>query len=224
MKKIKIAIDGYSGTGKSSTAREVAHRLHYTFIDSGAMYRAVTYQVLNSNIEISDKGAIITAAKELKLKFPDDGRGGILINGDLITTEIREPRVNENVSAVAAITEVRREMVRQQQEMANEGGIVMDGRDIGTMVFPDAELKVFMRASTEVRARRRQKELFEQGIDSDLESIKRNLIERDSIDSTRSEGPLRKAAGALEIDTSNLNFEEQVALIVKAAKEIIDED
>lgn len=224
MRKITIAIDGYSATGKSSTAREVAHRLGYSFIDSGAMYRAVTYYALEEGLDISNEQLIAEEAKKLKLRFAEDDQSSIYLNDQLLTTELREPRVNERVSDVAAITEVRREMVRQQQRMGTTGGIVMDGRDIGTMVFPNADLKVFLTASMDVRAERRDLELKEKGIHSDISSIMENLKERDRIDSTREEGPLRKASGALEIDTSRLTFEEQVDMIVSAAKRVINEN
>lgn len=224
MRKITIAIDGYSATGKSSTAREVANRLGYSFIDSGAMYRAVTYHALEEGLDISNEDLIATEAKKLKLRFAEDDQSSIYLNDRLLKSELREPRVNEKVSAVAAITEVRREMVRQQQRMGTTGGIVMDGRDIGTMVFPNADLKVFLTASMDVRAERRDLELKDKGIHSDIASIKENLEERDRIDSTREEGPLRKASGALEIDTSRLTFEEQVKMIVSAANRIINEN
>lgn len=223
MKKIIVAIDGYSGTGKSSTAKKVAKRLNYVFIDSGAMYRAVTYHFLRKGIELSDLDLVMSELRRIELRFDPNKQSAIYLNGTLLQNELRTMEVNQTVSDVAAITEVRREMVRQQKLMGDGAGIVMDGRDIGTMVFPEAELKVFMTSSVEVRGRRRQMELKEKGIDSDINTIIANLKERDHIDSTRKEGPLRKAEGALEIDTSDLTFEEQVDIIVKAAEEIIHE-
>lgn len=224
MKEIIIAIDGYSGTGKSSTAKAVAEILNYNYIDTGAMYRAVTHSSLENELDFEDHELITDEAKKLEIKFPDDDHSSILLNGKLLTKELRSGEVNENVSKVAAITEVRREMVRQQQAIGKGGKVVMDGRDIGTMVFPAAELKVFMSASPEVRAERRLMELREQGISSDFDSILSNLKERDLIDSSRAEGPLKKADGALEIDTTTLTFEEQVAMIVEKARELIHED
>ena len=221
MKKIKIAIDGYSGTGKSSTAREVARELEYTFIDTGAMYRAVTWYALEQNLDIENLTHMIPKIRELKLKFPDSSDSGIYLNEQLLTTQIRKPQVDELVSKVAAIAHVRHEMVRQQQNMGKEGGIVMEGRDIGTEVFPDAQLKIFMTASDEARAKRRQMELKEKGIDSDLNWILQNLQERDKIDTTRSQGPLKKAEGVVEINTTSLTFDEQVKIIVRKAKKII---
>lgn len=223
MKGIKIAIDGYSGTGKSSTAREVAKRLGFTYIDSGAMYRAVTFHALDKGLDISDHELMAKAVKQVSLRFSEGDHSNIYLNGHLLGKELRGVSVSERVSDVAAIAEVRREMVRQQQAMVDTGGTVMDGRDIGTMVFPEAELKVFMTASEEVRARRRQQELQEKGIESDLESIKANLKERDRIDSTREEGPLRRAKGAFEIDTTDMTFESQVNMIVEKAQSIMNE-
>lgn len=160
----------------------------------------------------------------IKMEFDPSQQSALYLNGELLTDELRTMEVNQSVSDVAAITEVRREMVRQQKLMGKEKGIVMDGRDIGTMVFPEAELKVFMTSSPEVRGKRRQMELKEKGIHSDLETIVENLKVRDQIDSSRAEGPLRKADGALEIDTSDLTFEKQVEMIVKAAEDIIHEN
>ena len=224
MKKIIIAIDGYSGTGKSSTAKEVAKRLGYAFIDTGAMYRAVTYYMWKNDQVLSNEAKVVKLTKELSLKFPEGDDSSIYLNGELLQTELRIPEVNDRVSDVAAITEVRREMVRQQKLMGLDGGLVMDGRDIGTIVFPDAELKIFMTASNEVRAQRRLEELKEQGVETDFESIFKNLKERDIIDSSRSEGPLRKSEGAVEINTTELTFEDQVEQIVVAAKRIIHEN
>ncbi len=224
MKKIIVAIDGYSGTGKSSTAKEVANRLHYTFIDSGAMYRAVTFHCLQQKIDLKDLSRVMDELGAIKMEFHPTQQSALFLNGKLLADELRTMEVNQSVSDVAAITEVRREMVRQQKLMGKGKGIVMDGRDIGTMVFPEAELKVFMTSSPEVRGKRRQMELFEKGIHSDLETIVKNLKERDQIDSNRAEGPLRKAEGALEIDTSDLTFEEQVERIVQAAEDIIHEN
>jgi CMP/dCMP kinase len=222
MRKIVIAIDGYSGCGKSSTAQAVAKRLGYTYVDSGAMYRAVTLYFLENNVDITDEVAVKRALGEIHLTFEiQDGKNALVLNGRHLDHEIRTAEVNAMVSPVSTLVDVRREMVRQQQRMSTGKGIVMDGRDIGTVVFPDAELKIFMTASIEVRAARRQLELSERGIPSSLEVILVNLAERDRIDSTRSEGPLRKANDAIEIDTSDLTFDGQVNKIVEQAERII---
>lgn len=218
MQRITIAIDGFSGTGKSSTAREVASALGYEYLDSGAMYRAATLYFLEHKVSLSSREAINAALDQIAIRF-DHGR--ILLNGKDVSTEIRAMQVNEHVSAVSTIAEVRQAMVAQQRQIGKAKGIVMDGRDIGTVVFPGAELKVFMTANARVRARRRQVELEEKGIFEELNAIELNLIKRDEIDSTRSESPLRKAEGAVEIDTSDLTFADQVHKIVSLAKQII---
>ncbi|MEP1095712.1 MAG: (d)CMP kinase [Cyclobacteriaceae bacterium] len=220
MKKIVIAIDGYSACGKSSTAKQVARRLGYTFIDSGAMYRAITLFLLTREVKLDDTNEIIGYLKDIEISF--DG-SSILMNGKNVDREIRSKEVNENVSTVSAVSSVRRKMVAQQQEIGKEKGVVMDGRDIGTVVFPEAELKIFMTAEMAVRAQRRQKELRGKGIDDSLKNIAKNLQERDHVDSTRSDSPLKKAEGAIEIDTTNITLEEQIVQIVEFAKEIIDE-
>ena len=218
MKQIIIALDGYSGTGKSSTAKEVAKALGYTYIDSGAMYRATTFYFLENEIDVNDIEQVNQALNQIKISFSDNH---VLLNGVDISDEIRTMRINENVSMVSAIKEVRVAMVSQQQQIGEERGIVMDGRDIATVVFPDAELKVFMIANADVRAERRQRELAEKGIHEELNVIKMNLLDRDKIDSSRAESPLKKADDAVEVDTSYLTFDEQVHKIVELAKDVI---
>lgn len=218
MKQIIIALDGYSGTGKSSTAKEVAKALGYTYIDSGAMYRATTFYFLENEIDVNDIEQVNQALNQIKISFSDNH---VLLNGVDISDEIRTMRINENVSMVSAIKEVRVAMVSQQQQIGEERGIVMDGRDIATVVFPDAELKVFMIANADVRAERRQRELAEKGIHEELNVIKLNLLDRDKIDSSRAESPLKKADDAVEVDTSYLTFDEQVHKIVELAKDVI---
>ena len=218
MKQIIIALDGYSGTGKSSTAKEVAKALGYTYIDSGAMYRATTFYFLENEIDVNDIEQVNQALNQIKISFSDNH---VLLNGVDISDEIRTMRINENVSMVSAIKEVRVAMVSQQQQIGEERGIVMDGRDIATVVFPDAELKVFMIANADVRAERRQRELAEKGIHDELNVIKLNLLDRDKIDSSRAESPLKKADDAVEVDTSYLTFDEQVHKIVELAKDVI---
>lgn len=220
MNKINLAIDGFSGTGKSSTAKSVANELNYIYIDSGAMYRATTLFFLRNKIDWNDPTQLESGLSKLKLKFQGSD---ICLDNENVADEIRTMKVNESVSHVAALKSVRIEMVRQQQEMGKMKGVVMDGRDIGTVVFPSAELKVFMTANAEVRASRRQKELLEKGIVEELSLIKTNLLERDQIDSSREESPLIKAEGAVEIDTSGLTFDEQVSKIVEMAKAKINE-
>jgi cytidylate kinase len=218
MHKITIAIDGFSGTGKSSTAKKVAGELGYTYIDSGAMYRATTLYFLEQDVSLDDASQVEHALDTLDIRFEE---GHVLLNGQDVSNEIRTMRVNEHVSAVSTIAVVRHAMVAQQQKIGKGKGIVMDGRDIGTVVFPGAELKVFMTADTRIRAERRQSELAEKGIIEELNVIENNLSQRDEIDSTRSESPLRKAEDAVEIDTSNLTFADQVHKIVSLAKEKI---
>jgi cytidylate kinase len=220
LNKINIAIDGYSGTGKSSTAKSVANALNYTYIDSGAMYRATTLFFLRKKVDWSDLNQIKLTLEELKLNFLGSE---IILNSEDVSDEIRSMKVNEAVSHVAAIKIVRLEMVRQQQQMGAKKGVVMDGRDIGTVVFPLAELKIFMIANAEVRALRRQSELSENGVVEELYVVKSNLLERDRIDSSRLESPLVKADDAIEMDTSNLSFDEQVRKIVEMAKTKINE-
>ncbi|NVJ86970.1 MAG: (d)CMP kinase [Algoriphagus sp.] len=226
MGKIVIAIDGYSGCGKSSTAKAVAKELGYTYIDSGAMYRATTLHFLNGYLGATNPKDIQKGLKDLEISFqlnPDTGQQDTFLNGLNVEQEIRSMRVSERVSDFAKVKEIREELVAQQQRLGKEKGVVMDGRDIGSVVFPDAELKVFMTADLDTRAFRRQKELLEKGEIVDLEDIKNNLGERDRIDSSRAESPLFKVEDAVEVDTSNLSFAEQVAQIVTLAKQRINQ-
>lgn len=227
MGKIVIAIDGYSGCGKSSTAKAVAKELGFTYIDSGAMYRAATLHFLNHFLTPSNPNDVEKGLKTLEISFypnPVTQRQETYLNGLNVEDEIRSMRVSDRVSELATIKEIRKELVAQQQRLGRKKGVVMDGRDIGSVVFPDAELKVFMSADLETRAVRRQQELLEKGESVDLEEIKNNLAERDRIDSSRSESPLIKMQDAIEIDTSNLTFEGQVAQIVQLAKAIIEKE
>lgn len=221
MKKIVVAIDGYSACGKSSTAKQVAQHLGYKFIDTGAMYRAVTLFFIRNGVIVEDLEEVERALDQCEIGF--EGKT-VLLNGENIDMEIRTQAVNNSVSQVSAISLVRKKMVVQQQEIGIEKGVVMDGRDIGTVVFPEAELKIFMTAEMDTRARRRQKELQMKGLDEDLESIKRNLAERDHVDSNRADSPLRKAEGAIEIDTTSMTLDQQIDQIVNLAKEIIYEN
>lgn len=227
MGKIVIAIDGYSGCGKSSTAKAVAKALGFTYIDSGAMYRAVTLHFLNHYLTPSNPQDVAKGLKTLEISFhpnPDTQKQETYLNGINVEDDIRTMRVSERVSEVATLKSVRQELVAQQQRLGKKKGVVMDGRDIGSVVFPDAELKIFMTADLETRAARRQQELLEKGDLVDLEEIKSNLAERDRIDSSRAESPLIKVSDAVEIDTTHLTFDEQVAQIVQLAKEVIENE
>ncbi|WP_184496118.1 (d)CMP kinase [Algoriphagus iocasae] len=227
MGKIVIAIDGYSGCGKSSTAKAVAKELGYTYIDTGAMYRAATLHFLNNFVTLSNPHEVEKALKSLDISFhfnPETEKQETFLNGLNVENEIRKMKISSKVSEVAAIKEVRKELVAQQKGFGKKKGVVMDGRDVGSVVFPDAELKVFMTANLHTRAERRQQELLEKGEMVDLEEIKNNLGERDRIDSSREVGPLIKVSDAIEIDTSYIDFEDQVAQIVDQAKKIIEKE
>ncbi len=223
MRKIIIAIDGHSACGKSSTAKVVAKKLNYMYIDSGAMYRATTYYFLQNDIDLSNQDQVSKALESIDIQFKIDGSGNsqVLLNGTFAEAFIRTMEVNQHVSEVSAVSSVRRAMVRQQRQIGAEKGVVMDGRDIGTVVFPDAELKVFMTASLKVRAERRQKELKEKGIVEELSVISSNLMSRDKADSSRADSPLVKADDAIVVDTTRLTFDDQVDKIVKLAEQII---
>lgn len=222
MKKIIIAIDGYSGCGKSTTAKAVAKVLQYTYLDSGAMYRAVTLYFLRNNTDLANSEEIINNLKDIKITFHFNEAKGIqeiFMNGENIEAEIRGMNITSHVSEVSTVANVRTAMVAIQQRMGIDKGLVMDGRDIGTVVFPKAELKIFMTADTTIRAERRQKELLERGERISLDIVKENLESRDAIDSGRAVSPLKKALDAIEIDTSYLEFKDQVSKIIQLAKE-----
>ena len=212
--KIIIAIDGYSSSGKSSMAKRLAAEIGYRYIDSGAMYRAVTlYAMRNGMIDAEGNpnvNAIINALPEIYIDFEvKDGVQNTILNGENVEKEIRHMAVSNNVSPVAAIPEVRHDLVAKQQAFGNEKGIVMDGRDIGTTVFPNAELKVFVKASAETRAQRRFKELIEKGSNPSYEEVLANVVHRDHLDETRKESPLRQANDAILLDNSFMTIEEQ---------------
>lgn len=224
-RKIIIAIDGHSSCGKSTLAKTLARLLGYIYIDSGAMYRAVTlYAIRNGWIinGIPDKEKIIAGLNDVKITFTWDEqaeKNTTCLNGENIEEEIRRMEVSQNVSPVSTIPEVRFEMVKQQRENGMNKGIVMDGRDIGTVVFPDAELKIFMTASPQVRAQRRYQELREKGQDVNFEDILHNVEERDKIDSGRKISPLRKADDALVLDNSFMNRDEQLQWALEKVKQ-----
>lgn len=225
MQDIIIALDGYSGCGKSSTAKQVAQALEYTYLDSGAMYRAVTLYFLKHHIDLQDSVAVLEALGNINISFSrnEDSRiNETYLNGENVEEMIRKMEVSENVSAVSALPIVREKMVSQQRALGKNKRVVMDGRDIGSHVFPEAELKIFMTADLKVRAERRMNELAEKGIKVSLEEIERNLKERDKLDSSRKQSPLIKTEDAIEIDTTYLSFDEQVDKIVGLAKKLIN--
>lgn len=219
--KITIAIDGFSSTGKSTIAKLLAKKYNYIYVDTGAMYRAVSLYAKNKNIinNVSlNTNKLIASLDDISLKFVYNkslGYAEIFLNGDNVESEIRSLEVSQIVSNVAAVSEVRKKLVTAQQNMGKEGGIVMDGRDIGTVVFPKAELKLFMTASADKRAERRYRELIEKGGKVSYEDVLFNVKERDRIDSTRKDSPLIKADDAIEIDNSIMGIQEQFNEICK---------
>lgn len=224
-KKITIAIDGFSSTGKSTVAKELAKKLGYIYVDSGAMYRAVTLFAMQQNLvgtgffnleSLSEKLDTIHLSFELNL---NTGNADMHLNGSNVENEIRTLEVSNLVSTVAAASIVRKKLVSIQKEIGKNKGVVMDGRDIGTVVFTDAELKVFMNASPDTRAQRRYKELVSKGQDVSYDEIYKNVVERDHLDSTRKDSPLIKAKDAIEIDNSHLTREEQFEIILKLVEE-----
>ena len=226
MKKITIAIDGHSSCGKSTRAKDLAREVGYVYVDTGAMYRSVTLYALRKGLFL-EGGSVDTAALEqempnisISFKFnPETGRPDTYLNGECVEKEIRSLEVSNHVSPVAAIPFVRTAMVAQQQQMGKDKGVVMDGRDIGTTVFPDAELKVFVTASAKVRAQRRFDELKQKGMPADFDEILKNVEERDYLDSHREVSPLRKADDALELDNSNMTIAEQKEWLLERFKE-----
>lgn len=209
-----IAIDGHSSCGKSTIAKALARTLDISYVDSGAMYRAVALYCLKKGIEPTDSFHVIQALPDIHLHIVPSAPVRIELNGEDVSDEIRNPEVSRWVSEVAAIPEVRREMVRLQREFGKNNSLVMDGRDIGSVVFPEADYKFFVTAEPEIRAIRRYKELTEKGIQVRLDEILENLKHRDHLDSTRADSPLLKLDDAILIDTSHLGFEEQLALVL----------
>ncbi|MDX5421739.1 MAG: (d)CMP kinase [Hymenobacteraceae bacterium] len=228
MKKIVIALDGYSSCGKSTTAKLVAAELGYAYIDTGAMYRAVTLYFLDHHISLTNPKEIKEALASIEIEFhynPKTKRNEVFLNGLNVEDEIRKMYISNQVSEVSVVPEVRRAMVAQQQKMGRKRGVVMDGRDIGTAVFPDAEVKIFMTADVDTRARRRQDELLEKKQLVNLDEIKENLLKRDLIDSTRKESPLRRAEDAHLLDTSHMTIDEQVEFVLdKVTSKLIDRE
>jgi len=217
MRKIVIAIDGYSACGKSTTAKEVAKELSYRYIDSGAMYRAVTLYFLDHLVSFTNPKEVEKALQNINLTFRVNAKGAteICMNGINVEKDIRKMRISENVSPISAVKEVRVAMVLLQRKLGKDKGIVMDGRDIGSVVFPNAELKLFLTADILVRAFRRQKELLEREDLVDIDDIIENLQTRDRIDSTRQESPLIRPTDSIEIDTTNITIDEQVDEVIR---------
>lgn len=225
-KKIIVAIDGYSSSGKSTMARELAKRVGYVYVDSGAMYRAVTLYAIRHDMVTPEKKVkteeLIAALPDIHISFQAAGADGIqhtLLNGEDVEKFIRDMEVSNMVSPVAVIPEVRQRLTALQQEFGIHKGIIMDGRDIGTTVFPDAELKVFVCASPEERARRRYKELLEKGEDVEYDEVYKNVVERDRIDTTREVSPLRKASDAIELDNGDMTPTEQMDWLLEKFQE-----
>lgn len=227
-KKLTIAIDGFSSCGKSTLAKALAEKLDYVFIDSGAMYRAVTLFALRNGF-VDEHGIatddLLEALPSIEISFElnsDSKKPHLILNGRDVETEIRSTKVAAHVSKIAAIKAVREKLVAQQRALGKKGGVVMDGRDIGSVVFPNAELKLFLTAQAEIRAQRRFQELQEKGISVTLEEVIHNLEERDRIDSTRAESPLTQTEDAIVIDNSHLTPAEQLAHTLELANELIN--
>ena len=227
MREIIIAIDGYSGCGKSTTAKLVAAEIDYSYIDTGAMYRATTLYFLENHVRLTNDKEVKEALDNIDIEFKVNAKtheSETFLNGLNVEKQIRKMRVTEHVSPVSALSAVRDKMVAQQQKMGKKKTVVMDGRDIGTNVFPEAELKFFMTADLTIRAQRRQAELNKKGQRVGLEDIIANLEERDRIDTTRSESPLRKAEDAHLLDTTNLTIEAQVQYIIDHYNRVMNID
>lgn len=230
MKKITIAIDGHSSCGKSTMAKDLAREVGYVYVDTGAMYRSVTLYALRNNL-FNEDGSVKTAELEqqmpqinISFKFnAETGRPDTYLNNECVEKEIRSLEVSNHVSPIAAVPFVRTAMVTQQQQMGKDKGVVMDGRDIGTTVFPDAELKIFVTASAQVRAQRRFDELKAKGMPADFDDILKNVEERDYIDSHREVSPLRKADDAIELDNSNMTIPEQKQWLMDRFKEKVNQ-
>jgi len=222
MKKIIIAIDGPAGSGKSTTARETAKKLDYLYIDTGAMYRAAALRFKQMKLDFTDDDyTVLMNNLDISLSAGEEGQRTML-NGVDVSYDIRTPEITKLVSPVSANRIVREKLIDMQRQLGRQGAVVMDGRDIGTVVFPDAELKIFMVASAEARAKRRTMEMLAKGMTADEEQIKKDLIARDNYDSNREHSPLKQAEDAVVIDTSELSIAEQTDIVVKLARKIIE--
>ncbi|MEO1652104.1 MAG: (d)CMP kinase [Bacteroidota bacterium] len=225
MKKIIVAIDGFAGAGKSTTAKRVAQALSYIYIDSGAMYRAATLYFLRNKLDWTQASDLAQALEHIEIDFrydPDNQQNCTLLNGENVEKEIRKMYISEQVSEVSRVAKIRHKVLHTQRKMGEAKGIVMDGRDIGSKVFPQAELKIFMTADVNIRARRRQEELKERGEESILADIIENLKSRDHIDSTRKESPLVQVDDAHLLDSTHLSIQEQSDFVIRLARQIIE--
>ncbi|MEG2788626.1 MAG: (d)CMP kinase [Romboutsia sp.] len=215
MKNLVIAVDGPAGAGKSTIAKIIADKLNINYIDTGAMYRAITYKVLKNDIDVNNEDAIVEIAKKSKIDFKDNN---IYLDGNILKEEIRTPQVSNNVSNVAQIKDVRYLMVDVQRDIGNRNSVILDGRDIGSYVFPNADYKFFLVASPEERGERRYKELIKKGYDTTLEEVINDVIRRDKIDSNRKFAPLVKAHDAIEIDTTGKDIDTVVESVISKIK------
>ena len=215
MKNIQIAIDGPAGAGKSSIAKEIAKEFKYIYIDTGAMYRALTLIVMERNISFEKYDIIEKIAQEIEISFQiKKDRQEVFVGGRNVTEEIRSPEISNNVSTISAISGVRKQMVKKQQDLAQEANVVMDGRDIGTVVLPGADLKIFLTATPEERAKRRKKEMDEKGHKIDFEKLLKEIKDRDHLDETRDDSPLIAAKDAILVDTTDLSFDQVLNKII----------
>ncbi|HUN66167.1 MAG TPA: (d)CMP kinase [Bacteroidota bacterium] len=222
MKKLVVAIDGPAASGKSTTARILAERLGYIYVDTGAMYRAMTLKVLQHRLDLDDVAGITALALNTEIRLGREGtRLKILLDGADVTAAIRKPAVTNAVSAVSALPPVRELMVREQRRLGREGGVVLEGRDIGTVVFPDADVKIYMVADVSQRARRRKKDLQQQGIEIEVDQIRKEILDRDRKDSQRDHSPLKQASDAITIDTSELTIDQQVDQILHHIQNVL---
>ncbi|MCI1821692.1 MAG: (d)CMP kinase [Megasphaera sp.] len=222
LKKISIAIDGPAGAGKSSVAKLVANRLNYLYIDTGAMYRAFTWAVMHRHIDIADEKAVQDLAETIEIRLEaETALCRVYVDGREVTNDIRMPEVSAHVSSVAALAVVREKLVQLQKEMSMAGGVILDGRDIGTVVLPKADLKIFLTASADARAKRRWLELKNRGTAESLQQIADNIQARDKMDSNRAVSPLRQAEDAVLVDNSEISLQETADMIVKMAEEKI---
>ncbi|CEP80720.1 (d)CMP kinase [Paraclostridium sordellii] len=215
MKNLVIAVDGPAGAGKSTIAKIVADKLNINYIDTGAMYRAITYKVLTNNIDINDENAIVEVAKNSDIDFKDNN---IYLDGKILKEEIRTPQISHNVSNIAQIKDVRHLMVDVQRDIGNKSSVILDGRDIGSYVFPNADYKFYLVASPEERGERRYKELIKKGYETTLDEVINDVIRRDEIDSNREFAPLVKAKDAIEIDTTGKNIDNVVESVISKIK------